>query len=132
VRTSAAALQGCTHDWPAAQQWVRADGRPDVDALEALAGASCVCATDQTRWAARRGRVLRSLGARRAAGGSAASAPLACRQADYGADVVQEVRLAEYAAWWRQHSGGAPGPLLYLKDWHYAAEWPQHKVMACA
>ena len=60
--------------------------------------------------------------------------------------------VAEYAAWWRRHKGRgdsapadddtaaieppgrgspAPLPLLYLKDWHLAAEYPRYGAYSC-
>ena len=46
----------------------------------------------------------------------------------YGGDRRQEMSLHEYTAWWRQHKAGGGGRLLYLKDWHFASEFPGYKV----
>jgi hypothetical protein len=49
----------------------------------------------------------------------------------YGAGQRQEMSLAEYASWWRRHKAGEPDAqqLLYLKDWHFASEFPSHQVL---
>ena len=36
--------------------------------------------------------------------------------------------LRKYTEWWRQHKAGAGGCLLYLKDWHFASEFPGYQV----
>lgn len=37
--------------------------------------------------------------------------------------------IAEFADWWAQHKAGASdGRLLYLKDWHFAAEFPHREA----
>ena len=45
-----------------------------------------------------------------------------------GAARRREMSLREYAEWWRQHKAGAGGRLLYLKDWHFASEFPGYQV----
>lgn len=40
-----------------------------------------------------------------------------------------DMTVAEFADWWAKHKAGADdGRLLYLKDWHYAAEFPDYKA----
>ena len=46
----------------------------------------------------------------------------------YGGGRRRELSLHEYAEWWRQHKAGAGGHLLYLKDWHFASEFPGYQV----
>lgn len=42
-------IQGVTHSWRAAREWVRPDGGVDMDAMERLFGTSYVWATDVSR-----------------------------------------------------------------------------------
>ena len=48
----------------------------------------------------------------------------------YGGGQAQEMTLAEYASWWRCHKAGEADArqLLYLKDWHFASEFPGYQV----
>ena len=36
--------------------------------------------------------------------------------------------LREYAAWWRPRAAGQEDGALYVKDWHFAAEFPAAQV----
>lgn len=36
--------------------------------------------------------------------------------------------VSEYVSWWRRHKAGEDDRLLYLKDWHFANEFPGYKV----
>ena len=36
--------------------------------------------------------------------------------------------LADFAEWWRMHKAGQDTRLLYLKDWHFANEFPHYKA----
>ena len=62
-------------------------------------------------------------------GGRALSVTMRCSGGDaYGGGRRREMSLREYAEWWRQHKAGASGRLLYLKDWHFASEFPEYQV----
>ncbi|KAL3142171.1 hypothetical protein ABBQ38_002528 [Trebouxia sp. C0009 RCD-2024] len=39
-----------------------------------------------------------------------------------------DMTLAEFAEWWRMHKAGQDTRLLYLKDWHFAHEFPHYKA----
>ena len=39
-----------------------------------------------------------------------------------------ELSLHEYAAWWRRRAAGQEAGALYVKDWHFAAEFPDAQV----
>jgi hypothetical protein len=41
--------------------------------------------------------------------------------------------VAQYAGWWRDRrgAGGSAGELLYLKDWHFVAQWPDYRAYTC-
>ena len=49
-------------------------------------------------------------------------------EAGYGAGQRLELSVSEYVSWWHQHKAGKDERLLYLKDWHFAAEFPGYKV----
>ena len=36
--------------------------------------------------------------------------------------------LRDYAAWWERHKAGVDARLLYLKDWHFVAEFPEYEA----
>ena len=38
------------------------------------------------------------------------------------------MRVAEFAQWWKMHKAGQDDRLLYLKDWHFANEFPDYKA----
>ena len=122
-------------DWPSLREWVRADGSPDIDALEQRFGASRV-----------RVEVI-PVPARDSCGAGVGDA-------GYGSRETKHMSLSEFAGWWRgrrthghtkvaEHGDVAkpeitcegrtapsrsslhPEYLLYLKDWHFAAEYPE-------
>ncbi|KAL3152640.1 hypothetical protein ABBQ32_001654 [Trebouxia sp. C0010 RCD-2024] len=39
-----------------------------------------------------------------------------------------DMTLADFADWWRMHKAGQDARLLYLKDWHFANEFPHYKA----
>lgn len=39
--------------------------------------------------------------------------------------------LNDYLSYWREHHTGADPRLLYLKDWHFAAEYPEYGAYTC-
>ena len=43
-------MQGTNEGWPAARDWVRADGEIDIDAMDKQFGDACVCATSTPRY----------------------------------------------------------------------------------
>ena len=36
--------------------------------------------------------------------------------------------VAEFGEWWQMHKAGKDSRLLYLKDWHFANEFPNYKA----
>ena len=40
----------------------------------------------------------------------------------------RDMSLREYAAWWRPRAAGQENGALYVKDWHFAAEFPAAQV----
>ena len=36
--------------------------------------------------------------------------------------------VAEFGQWWQMHKAGKDARLLYLKDWHFANEFPHYKA----
>ena len=36
--------------------------------------------------------------------------------------------VAEFAHWWKMHKAGQDDRLLYLKDWHFANEFPSYQA----
>lgn len=40
----------------------------------------------------------------------------------------RNVSVREYAAWWRRRAAGLEAGALYVKDWHFAAEFPAAQV----
>lgn len=36
--------------------------------------------------------------------------------------------VAQFAQWWKRHKAGQDDRLLYLKDWHFANEFPDYKA----
>lgn len=38
--------------------------------------------------------------------------------------------LNQYTEWWRECKAGKHEPTKYLKDWHFAAEFPEHQVIS--
>ncbi len=53
-----------------------------------------------------------------------AAALRAARGWDGGCGERRALSLAEYAAWWRGRAAGRERGALYVKDWHFAAEFP--------
>ncbi len=53
-----------------------------------------------------------------------AAAMRAIRGWDCGCGERRELSLHEYAAWWRRRAAGQEHGALYVKDWHFAAEFP--------
>ncbi|KAL6785224.1 hypothetical protein ACKKBG_A02960 [Auxenochlorella protothecoides x Auxenochlorella symbiontica] len=52
-----------------------------------------------------------------------------CSQAsEYGAQPAEIMSLAEYVSWWRRPDREG---VLYLKDWHFAAEHPEYQAYTC-
>lgn len=49
---------------------------------------------------------------------------IACRGWDGGCGEHRELSLREYAAWWRRKAAGRESGALYVKDWHFDAEFP--------
>ena len=109
-------IEGAADGWRSLREWRGPACGPDLAALEARFGSARVCATDTA-----------------AAGGS--------MEAGGG---PREMSLAEYVAWWRENvpaagaapdgggggsGGGGAAPWLYLKDWHFAAEFPEYQVL---
>ena len=39
-----------------------------------------------------------------------------------------DMTVAEFAHWWNMHKAGQDDRLLYLKDWHFANEFPTYKA----
>lgn len=39
-----------------------------------------------------------------------------------------DMTVAEFAQWWKMHKAGQDDRLLYLKDWHFANEFPDYKA----
>ncbi len=39
-----------------------------------------------------------------------------------------DMTVAEFAHWWKMHKAGQDDRLLYLKDWHFANEFPDYKA----
>ncbi|KAK9822489.1 hypothetical protein WJX81_002142 [Elliptochloris bilobata] len=93
-------IQGVTDGWQARTAWVTADGGVDIDALAAAYGDARVAAVDAPRGWE---------------GG--------CRER-------RELSLREYAAWWRRRAAGQEAGALYVKDWHFAAEFPGAKAFS--
>lgn len=53
----------------------------------------------------------------------------ACSQdAGYGGGARQRMTLRDYVTWWRRYKAGKAQGLLYLKDWHFADEFPAYNV----
>lgn len=48
----------------------------------------------------------------------------ACRGWEGGCGEHRELSLREYAAWWRRKAAGRESGALYVKDWHFDAEFP--------
>ena len=46
----------------------------------------------------------------------------------YGQGSVQAMSLAGYVAWWQAVKAAGQPATLYLKDWHFVAEHPEHQV----
>lgn len=92
-------ISASTRDWAACREWVNSDGSPNVDALASKYGASRVRATRMDFEAA------------------------------YGEDDIKLMTLSEYVRWWkaREHHDGE-NPAWYLKDWHFASEYPSAQV----
>ena len=86
--------------WRAAREWVAPDGAPDVAALVEAFGDALV-----------RVEEIPPLGGTPGASGG------------YGDRETRSTTLQEYAEWWRGVRDGGGGRLLYLKDWHCAAEF---------
>ncbi|KDD75597.1 hypothetical protein H632_c599p0, partial [Helicosporidium sp. ATCC 50920] len=95
-------ISASTRDWAACREWVNSDGSPNVDALASKYGASRVRATRMDFEAA------------------------------YGEDDIKLMTLSEYVRWWkaREHHDGE-NPAWYLKDWHFASEYPSAQMYAC-
>jgi len=47
-----------------------------------------------------------------------------CRGWEGGCGERRELSLREYAAWWRRKAAGRESGALYVKDWHFDAEFP--------
>lgn len=39
-----------------------------------------------------------------------------------------DMTIGEFAEWWHMHKAGKDARLLYLKDWHFANEFPHYKA----
>ena len=87
--------------WRAAREIVTADGTVDIDKLEELFGQAVVRVEEVSA---------------RADDDEAVDA-----QGAYGERPTRSMQVSEYASWWRDRGKGA---LLYLKDWHLTAEFP--------
>lgn len=50
------------------------------------------------------------------------------RRSDADSAPRLDMTVAEFAQWWRSHKAGQDDRLLYLKDWHFANEFPNYKA----
>eukprot|EP00884_Botryococcus_braunii_P006407 jgi/Botrbrau1/15768/Bobra.4_1s0130.2 len=92
-------IQGCARDWLATKDWVNPDSTVNIDFLEQHFG-------DASVWVTRNDK----------SGDS------------YGGSQRQEMALREYSSWWRRKKLGRETNALYLKDWHFAHEFPHYKA----
>ncbi|PNH01450.1 JmjC domain-containing protein 4, partial [Tetrabaena socialis] len=143
-------IRGATAGWRAASEWRSPDGRLQLAALGALAGHCRVCVTDTSdqeegcgevesmrladylRWWGARGQAReQGLGAEQEEQGMGAGAGLAAGE---GASASGAAPSAGASRVVRGDGGGGGGSVggggdarqLYLKDWHFAAEFPDY------
>ncbi|KAK9803323.1 hypothetical protein WJX73_002391 [Symbiochloris irregularis] len=97
ARNKPVIIQGLTEDWRACKEWVRPDGSPDLAFMQRNFGDAVIWATDTSS-----------------------------QDAGYGGGARQRMTLRDYVTWWKRYKAGKVQGLLYLKDWHFADEFPQY------